>query len=46
VYCKFKEDVAFRKKVAEQLVIGFKLPSEELEGAPNCTQSELLSTLA
>jgi len=46
VYSKLKEDTAFRKKVAEQVGIGFDLPSEKLEVAPNCTQSELLSTSA
>jgi hypothetical protein len=46
VYCKFNEDVAFRKKVAVQVVIGFELPIEKLEVAPNCTQSELLSASA
>jgi integrase len=45
VYSKLKEDVAFRKKVAEGVGIGFELP-HELEVAPNCTQSELLSTFA
>jgi hypothetical protein len=36
-YSKLKEDVAFRKKVVEQVGIGFELPTD-------CTQSELLST--
>jgi integrase len=45
-YCKLNEDVAFRKKVAEQMGIGFELPTEKPEVAPNCTQSELLSTFA
>jgi integrase len=45
-YSKLHEDVAFRKKVAEQVGIGFELPAEKLGVAPNCTQSELLSTLA
>lgn len=44
VYSKLKEDVAFRKKVAEQVGIGFGLPAEKPDVAPNCTQSELLST--
>jgi site-specific recombinase XerD len=44
-YSKLKEDVPFRKKVAEQVGIGFELPTEKNEVAPNCTQSELLSTL-
>lgn len=45
-YCKLNEDVAFRKKVAEQVGIGFELPTENVEVAPNCTQSQLLSTSA
>ena len=45
-YSKLKEDVPFRKKVAEQLGIGFELPADKCEIAPNCTQSELLSTFA
>ena len=44
VYSKLKDDVTFRKQVVEQLGIGFELPVEKLEVAPNCTQSELLST--
>jgi hypothetical protein len=35
-YSKLKEDVTFRKKVAEQVRIGFELPTERLEVAPNC----------
>lgn len=45
-YSKLKEDVPFRKKVVEQVGIGFELPAEKPEVAPNCTQSELLSTFA
>ena len=45
-YSKLKEDVTFRKKVAEQVGIGFELPTAKLEVAPNCTQSELLSPSA
>jgi integrase len=46
-YSKLKEDVAFRKKVAEQLGIGFELPAgENNEVAPNCTQSELSARTA
>jgi hypothetical protein len=30
-----KEDVTFRKKVAEQAGIGFELPNKKLEVAPN-----------
>ena len=43
-YSKLKEDVTFRKKVAEQVGIGFELPIEKFEVAPNCTQTLLLST--
>ena len=45
-YSKLKEDVAFRKKVAEQVGIGFELPASDTLVAPNCTQSELLSASA
>ena len=45
-YSKLKEDVPFRKKVVEQVGIGFELPADKCEVAPNCTQSELLSTFA
>jgi integrase len=45
-YSKLKEDVPFRKKVVEQVGIGFELPADKREVAPNCTQSELLSTFA
>jgi hypothetical protein len=41
VYSKLKEDVTFRKKVVEQVGIGF-----ELEPAPNCTQTVLLSNIS
>ena len=46
VYSKLKDDVVFRKKVAEQVGIGFELPVEKPEVAPICTQSESVSTLA
>jgi integrase len=46
VYSKLKEDVAFRKKVAEQVGIGFELPAEKTEVAPICTQSGFLATFA
>jgi len=46
VYSKLKEDVTFRKQVAQQVGIGFELPAEKPQLAPNCTQSELLSTSA
>jgi integrase len=45
-YSKLKEDVAFRKKVAEQVGIGFELPASDTVVAPNCTQSQLLSASA
>lgn len=44
-YSKLKDDVPFRKKVAEQVGVGFELPIEKPEVAPKCTQSELLSHL-
>jgi integrase len=46
VYSKLKEDVVFRKKVAEQVGIGFELPNKNLDPAPNCTQTEMLPRLA
>ena len=45
-YSKLKEDVTFRKKVAEHVGLGFDLPGEKPAVAPNCTQTELSSTLA
>jgi site-specific recombinase XerD len=44
VYSKLKDDVAFRKKVAEQVGIGFELQTEKAEVAPICTQSVSVST--
>ena len=46
LYSKLKEDVTFRKTVAEQVGIGFELPAEKPEVAPNCTHTELLSHVA
>ena len=46
LYSKLREDVTFRKKVAEQVGIGFELPGEKPEPAPNCTQIESASELA
>jgi integrase len=46
VYSKLKEDVAFRKKVAEQVGIGFELPAQKPDLAPICTQSGSVSTCA
>jgi integrase len=49
-YSKLKEDVAFRKKVTEQVGIGFELPAQtpapQTEVAPNCTQSMSSTTTA
>jgi integrase len=42
-YSKLKEDVAFRKAIAEKVGIGFTLPAPETGVAPICTQSELSS---
>jgi len=38
--------VAFRRKVAEQVGIGFELPTEKIEVAPICTQNKSASTFA
>ncbi len=46
LYSKLKEDVTFRKKVAEEIGIGFKLPAEKPEVAPYCTHTALLSHVA
>ena len=43
---KLKEDVTFRKKVAEEVGIGFELSAEKPEVAPYCTHTELLSHVA
>lgn len=45
IYSKLKEDVAFRKRVAEQVGIGFELPIQKFEVAPYCTHTELLSNV-
>ena len=45
-YRRVKKNVAIRKKVAEQVGFGFDLPLEKPEVAPNCTQSDFLSTFA
>ena len=46
-YSKLKEDVPFRKQVAEQVGIGFELPTvENNEVAPNCTQSQFSARTA
>jgi integrase len=49
-YSKVKEDVPFRKTCAENVGLGFQLPSqireEKPEVVPSCTQSELLSSNA
>ncbi len=46
VYSKLKDDVAFRRKVTEQVGIGFELPAEKTEVAPICTQTKSASTFA
>jgi integrase len=46
IYSKLKEDVTFRKTVAEQVGVGFELPTEVPQVAPCCTHSELLSHVA
>lgn len=46
LYSKLREDVAFRKKVAEEVGIGFELPIERAEVAPYCTHTMLLSDVA
>jgi hypothetical protein len=46
VYSKLKDDVTFRKKVVEQVGIGFELSIEKPEVAANCTQTTLMSTSA
>ena len=40
------EDVTFRKRVAEEVRIGFELSAEKSEVAPCCTHTELLSHVA
>jgi len=49
-YSKVREDVTFRKLCAENAGLGFELPTEnqagKLEVAPQCTHSELLSSVA
>ena len=48
-YSKVKEDVAFRKACAENVGLGFDLPSliqeQQIEVVPSCTQSELVSQI-
>ena len=48
-YSKVKEDVPFRTVCAENVGLGFKLPEqiqgEKPEVAPNCTHSEVLSSV-
>jgi len=46
LYSKLKDDVTFRKKVVEEVGIGFELPAEppeKVEVAPYCTHTEVLS---
>jgi hypothetical protein len=47
-YSLLKEDSQFRRKIAEQVNIGFEIPASELDVAPqiaSCTQTTSLSTL-
>ena len=44
LYCKLREDVTFRKEVAQTVGIGFELTDGKPEPAPNCTQNQTLST--
>jgi len=46
LYCKLKEDVTFRKKVAEEIGIGFELPAAKPRVAPYRTHTEVLSHVA
>ena len=45
-YSKLKDDLAFRRKVTEQVGFGFELPSSKPDVAPNCTQSGSVTALA
>ena len=46
LYSKLKDDLTFRKKIAEEVGIGFELPAEKVEVAPCCTHTEMLSHVA
>jgi len=46
VYSKLKEDVTFRKEVAEEVGIGFELSPEKSAVALYCTHTVLLSHVA
>jgi integrase len=46
LYSKLKEDVTFRKKIAEEVGIGFELPTEKPGVAPYCTHRDVLSHVA
>ena len=46
VYSKLKEDLVFRKQVVEQVGIGFEISEQKIGFAPNCTQTESVSTLS
>lgn len=43
---KLKDDVGFRKRVAEQVGIGFELPAEKPGVAPYCTHTAVWSHVA
>lgn len=45
-YSKLKDDLAFRRTVAEQVGFGFELPSAQPDVAPNCTQSGSVTAFA
>jgi hypothetical protein len=46
VYNKLKEDVTFRKKIVEEVGIGFEIPAEKPGVAPYCTHREVLLHVA
>jgi type IV secretory pathway VirB4 component len=46
IYSKVKDDVTFRREVAEQVGVGFEISDSEPGFAPNCTQTTPLSTFA
>ena len=45
LYCKLHEDVSFRKKVAQNIGIGFELPGDKAVPAPNCTQIQPVQSI-
>jgi integrase len=46
LYDKIKEDIRFRKEVAEQCGIGFELPASIAPNAPNCGEEVEIETVA